>query len=145
MKQADKELLLQDLCARLPYGVKLWHESYVDLITLHSIEATQFAVEISIDNSISNTAFWNSIEQIKPYLFPLSSMTEEQKKFFKDRPIFLDSDNDLVVKEDFLGNSQFTMLDDWVEVILWLVKNHFDYRGLIPKGLAKDATRLNIY
>ena len=141
----DKELLLKDLCARLPYGVKLWHESYVDLITLHSIDATHCGVEISIDSSDSGTPWWNSIEQVKPYLFPLSSMTEEQKKFFKDRPIFLDSDNDLVVKEDFLGNSQFTMLDDWVEVILWLVKNHFDYRGLIPKGVAIDCTNLNIY
>ena len=72
-------------------------------------------------------------------------MTEEQKKFFKDRPIFLDSENELVVKEDFFGNSRFTMLEDWVEVILWLVKNHFDYRGLIPKDLAIDATGLNIY
>lgn len=145
MKQTNEELLLQDLCARLPYGVKLWHESYEDVITLHSIDATQFAVEISIDKSNSNTAFWNSIEQVKPYLFPLSSMTEEQKKFFKDKSIFLDSENELVVKEDFFGNNQFTMLDDWMEVILWLVKNHFDYRGLIPKDLAIDCTNLNVY
>ena len=55
MEQKDKELLLKDLCARLPYGVKLWHESYVDLITLHSIDATHCGVEISIDSSNSGT------------------------------------------------------------------------------------------
>ena len=147
MKQEDKDLLLKDLCARLPYGVicattdndgslpNIWKIVKADMINedfflIHDSHVASKTVDV---------------KEVKPYLFPLSSMTEEQKKFFKDRPIFLDSDNDLVVKEDFLGNSQFTMLNDWVEVILWLVKNHFDYRGLISKGLAEDATNLNIY
>ena len=140
MKQTNEELLLQDLCARLPYGVKLWHESYVDLITLHSIDATQFAVEISIDNSNSNTAFWNSIEQVKPYLFPLSSMTEEQKYIC---PIGVGNLETFIEKESW---SYLELnFDSILRFIDWLNKNNFDYRGLIEKGLALDCTKLNIY
>ena len=131
MEQEDKELLLRDLCARLPYGVK---------VKTNNINILKLGTHTRVGEYVTDVT-----EPCKPYLFPLSSMTEEQKKFFKDRPIFLDSDNELVVKEDFFGNSRFTMLEDWVEVILWLVKNHFDYRGLIEKSLALDATGLDIY
>ena len=153
MTEEDKNLLIQDLCARLPYGVKvltLFENKEVNGL----LEAVYPEDDRIIISNLSRSCHYLKqdcggfiIEEngCKPYLFPLSSMTEEQKKFFKDRPIFLDSENELVVKEDFFGNSRFTMLDDWVEVILWLVKNHFDYRGLIPKGLAIDATGLNIY
>lgn len=141
----DKELLLQDLCSRLPYGVKC-------IVTKSRTEEGQkgdigkiVCVCLEGVDCIGDEPFFSEFGNFKPYLFPISSMTEEQKKFFKDRPIFLDSENELVVKEDFFGNSRFTMLEDWVEVVLWLVKNHFDYRGLIPKDLAIDATGLNIY
>ena len=135
MTKEEKDLLFNDLCSRLPYDVKVRRIEHVCEGTIESVETlnVEWLKEFS-DNVV-----------LKPYLFPLSSMTEEQKKFFKDRPIFLDFENELVVKEDFFGNSQFTMLDDWMEVILWLVKNHFDYRGMIPKGLAIDCTNLNIY
>ena len=138
MTQEDKDLLLRDLCARLPYGVKCRYQHIQYVENGKIIDINMFGL-VNVDGHIKD------ICDIKPYLFPLSSMTEEQKKFFKDRPIFLDSENELVVKEDFFGNSRFTMLEDWVEVILWLVKNHFDYRGLIPMGLAIDATNLNVY
>ena len=146
MTQENKDLLLRDLCARLPYGVKLWHESYVDLITLHSIDATHCGVEISIDSSDSGTPWWNNIEQVKPYLFPLSSMTEEQKfECFKGTPLEIDKYGDIAVKDNSYGGSQYTDLEIYLEVINWLLKNHFDFRGLIPKGLAVDCTNLNIY
>ena len=138
MTEEDKNLLIQDLCARLPYNIKVWHED--GIFNIDSISSIYGEIHLDI---IDNYTI--DVSEVKPYLFPLSSMTEEQKKFFKDRPIFLDSENELVVKEDFFGNSRFTMLEDWMEVILWLVKNHFDYRGLIPKGLAIDCTNLNIY
>lgn len=138
MTQENKDLLLRDLCARLPYEVKVQYED--NIFTIDYISAMYEEIKLNTPNR-----YTIDVLEVKPYLFPLSSMTEEQRKFFKNRPIFLDSENELVVKENFFGNNQFTMLDDWMEVILWLVKNHFDYRGLIPKGLAKDATRLNIY
>ena len=146
MKQEDKELLLKDLCARLPYGVKI-KTSYNKMdepIELRFVNPRNESFAIGSNFTLISGLDFDTYE-CKPYLFPLSSMTEEQKKFFKDRPIFLDSENEVVVKEDFFGNSRFTMLDDWMEVILWLVKNHFDYRNLIPKGMAIDCTNLNIY
>ena len=135
MTQEDKDLLLRDLCARLPYEVK-----GVEANTLCSLNTvTHFkSIVKNIEYKIEHLGF-------KPYLFPLSSMTEEQKKFFKDRPIFLDFENELVVKEDFFGNSRFTMLDDWMEVINWCYENHFDINGLIPKKLAINCINLNIY
>ena len=140
MKQENKDLLLHDLCARLPYGVKLWHESYVDLITLHSIDATHCGVEISIDSSDSGTPWWNNIEQVKPYLFPLSSMTEEQKYIC---PIGVGNLETFIEKESWAYLE--LSFDSILRFIDWINKNHFDYRGLIPKGLAIDCTNLNIY
>lgn len=130
MKQEGKELLLKDLCGRLPYGVKLWHESFENVIILHAIDATQFAVDISISNSNSSTTYWNSIEQVKPYLFPISSMTEEQSKIY----------------HELIGGMFGTGVLVNLEILIdWLNENHFDYRGLIPMELAIDATNLGIY
>ena len=71
------------------------------------------------------------IDEIKPYLFPLSSMTETQKEEYAH----------ILAMSSNLAYSQ--LLGMTVED--WLNKNHFDYRGLIPMGLANDATGLNIY
>ena len=146
MTKEDKDLLLKDLCGRLPYGIKCSFGVNDAIYIIEGINPNCCgASEIQtthIKSSINGDFRLNSC---KPYLFPLSSMTEEQKKFFNDRPIFLDFENDLVVKEDFFGNSRFTMLDDWLRVINWCYENHFDIYGLIPKGLAIDCTNLNIY
>lgn len=123
MTQEQKELLLKDLCARLPYKVKVqdtYYKSFepapIWLLDLNIQKVRMFADE-----------GYQSIEYIKPYLFPLSSMTEEQKSqysFFLTRIID--------------GYDSSLLID-------WLNKNHFDYRGLIPMGLAIDATGKNIY
>ena len=68
------------------------------------------------------------IDNVKPYLFPLSSMTEEQREL---RDEILDSYN--------------LMELSYCELFDWYNKNHFDWRGLIPMGLANDATGKNIY
>ena len=76
------------------------------------------------------------IEYFKPYLFPLSSMTTEQRYELHD---LIHNLNVLAIKGE---------IGDWIvssSEIDWYNKNHFDYRGLIPKGLAIDATGLNIY
>jgi hypothetical protein len=140
MKPEHKELLMNDLCARLPYGVKLWHESYVDLITLHSIDATHCGVEISIDSSDSGTLWWNNIEQVKPYLFPLSSISEEiMDEIYNETGIYdIDVDSPVHIE---VG----TTFEDLTKMIHILHKYHIDYRGLIPMDLAIDATGKNIY
>ena len=68
-------------------------------------------------------------DEIKPYLFPLSSMTEEQKRDYQ------------YITERWMNDSSYSISDS----IDWLNKNHFDYRNLIEKGLAIDCTGLNIY
>lgn len=82
MTQKDKELLLKDICARLPYGVIALTEKGKGHIC--DINLTIFGTEIGVNTNpcIRDTFV---IDDIKPYLFPLSSMTEEQKKYINDR------------------------------------------------------------
>lgn len=122
MTQSEKELLLKDLCARLPYGVKLYHISTNDISILEII-GKDF-----IDGNIHDI-----IGNFKPYLFPLSSMTEEQE-------IEYHKTCDATTTE-----WGYDIYYDSVDSIDWLNKNHFDYQGLIEKGLAIDATGKNIY
>ena len=142
MTQIDKELLLKDLCARLPYKVKVQDTYYKSLepAPIWLLDLNAQCVRLFADEGYQN------IEYIKPYLFPLSSMTEEQKnECFKGTPLEIDKYGDIAVKDNSYGGSQYTDLENYLEVINWLLKNHFDYRGLIPMGLAIDATGLNIY
>ena len=131
MTQEDKELLLKDLCARLntnlvcsiyrtdDQGVGYRNEILYGYSNIEGWDEFYFGEDcgISID----------CVSKIKPYLFPLSSMTEEQKSqynFYLTRIVFA-YDASLLID--------------------WLNNNHFDYRGLIKKGLAIDAAGLNIY
>lgn len=124
MIQKNKELLLKDLCVRLPYGVKCNvgdNKPYtlcrieVDSLNGHLLDFIEMKDELDMQVYLS---------EAKPYLFPLSSMTEEQE--YQYREVIASSLNHY-------------------EVYDWLNRNHFDYRGLIEKGLAIDATNLNIY
>ena len=121
MTQEDKELLLIDLCARLPYDfyIKEEYGDYVH-ITLYSAN-----IEHLIDRVVDGLD--------KLVLRPMSSMTEEEKKIQKDY-IYHFSKNSLPNYE-----GDFVFGDEAHEYIDWLNKNHFDYRGLIEKGLALVA------
>lgn len=123
MTQEDKELLLKDLTARLPYCVK------IELTWWVMDEGTYVNVTLEPEHIEQLLNYENYITEIKPYLFPLSSMTEEQKKEYQ------------YITERWMYDSSYSISDS----IDWLNKNHFDYRGLIPMGLAIDATGLNIY
>ena len=85
------------------------------------------------------------IEYFKPYLFPLSSMTEEQKEELKD--LISQETNILIeqLKNDDCGIDCGKYHFHSTLELEWLLKNQFDFRGLIEKGLALDATGLNIY
>lgn len=128
MKQQDKELLLKDLCARLPYGVKI--EVTYSKDSGSSLRARLCCEGINVLDTNILGLFQQSEIYIKPYLFPLSSMTEKQKKEYHN-----------LCAEDIISGLYYNT----PESIDWLNKNHFDYRGLIPIGLANDATELNIY
>ena len=119
----DKELLLKDLCARLPYNVK---------VSIGKNKRDDILCEINTFlNSINNT-----YADVKPYLFPLSSMTKEQKKELDDTLVNLN----LKALSDEISSEVIATYE-----VDFYNKYHFDYRGLIEKGLAIDATGLNIY
>ena len=137
MTQKYKELLLKDLCARLPYGLKYNFNGY------DGCDYTMSKVGlIAVDDNFP-------IEDVKPYLFPMSSMTEKQKEELNKK-----------FNVQFLGNTIYSIhyhsegcwdtdlelgLQDWLWFINWCYKNHFDIYGLISMGLALDATGLNVY
>lgn len=123
MKLEEQELLLRDLCGRLPYWVKCVaiSDGYIGCIS--SIES-QYGV-VTFDDGRQE-----EICDIKPCLYLLSNMTEEQYGEYTDMGYS--------VTERWWSMANYHQID-------WCNKNHFDYRGLIEKGLAIDATGLNIY
>lgn len=144
MTQKDKELLLKDLCARLPDKVIVDYAynafdvrkgNYVKHGSKCILNCYLLDVFISPRQNEKG-------EYIKPYLFPMSSMTEEQKKYITDKWSINEEFN---FEIDTNWGEYFVELGDTVDFINWLNENHFDYRGLIEKGLAIDATGLNIY
>ena len=137
MTQKNKELLLKDLCARLPYGLKVKIKHYDDVWELLAIytNGTTYATR---DVGYPIETYF---EDCKPFLFPLSSMTAEQKEFIKNNFCY-DWDID---DHPYSWWAQSMEIGDVDKLIDWLHKNHFDYRGLIERGVANDATGLNIY
>lgn len=142
MTQSDKDLLLKDLCSRLPYGVK--GEKYTirmdgEFVPLIDVEIITAEDIITLNGCPGYMT--------KPYLFPLSSMSEDQKYEFYLRFIAKDCDFDYF--KFYLDNGKWhkliTSLLAVEEIIDWFNKNHIDYRGLIEKGLAIDATNKDIY
>ena len=136
MTQEDKILLLRDLCGRLPYGVKAYIKNwskldrkyYEGVYTVESIDPSLNNIYADLERSSVEVIVGHYDYEIKPYLFPMSSMTEEEKLMYEG----------LMIRTD--NNIQYIL-----DVIDWLNAHHFDYRDLIEKGLAIDATGLNIY
>jgi hypothetical protein len=153
MTQEEKKLLLQDLCARLPYGVKCIEKTPIEdfknknLWKIDRIRAD--ASMFGMSNCYVCYGQYDDIDNIKPYLFPLSSMSEDQKYEFYLRFIVKDCDCAFDYFKVYLDNGKWhrllTSLDCIEAIIDWFHKNHIDYRGLIPMGLAIDATDKNIY
>lgn len=113
MTLGEKQLLIKDLCARLPYGVKIWVKW----------DKNPSPLTTSI---LGN--YWHTVgDDIKPYLRPLSSMTEEEADEY-----------------DSLNAYESGVFPHTEEAFDWLNKNHFDYRGLIPIGLALE-TKEGVY
>ena len=137
-----KNLLLKDLCARVPYGVKV---QYMNNIFVIDYVSSYEEVKLDIPDN------WTvGVSEVKPYLFPLSSMTDEQKSELNKKFTVQFSGNDIYSihyhSEGYWDTTDLELdFQDWLWFINWCYKNHFDIYGLIPMGLALDATGLNIY
>ena len=139
MTQEEKELLLKDLCARFPYGVKA--KILDESVLQYDYTAEEGGVIDGIENlndglfviQCREDGYVLSYDEFKPYLRPMSSMTEEEQRT-------LDSMcNGVEMVSRLSGLKMFDKAFNWLD------ENHFDYRGLIEKGLAIDATGKNIY
>ena len=127
MNKEDKKLLLIDLCSRLPHKVKCEINGRVEILdSICDDDGYYF-------NFIGEDKEGYTIDEVKPYLFPLSSMTEEQKNIYGD------------LSYAIIHSLAWDMQAELNKLVDWLNKNHLDWRGLIEKGLAIDATGLNIY
>ena len=135
MTKEDRERLLKDLGGRLPYGVKILDIPANVVGKLFLISTTDTVQYETADDTGIQTLY-----NIKPYLLPLSSMTEEQKREYNmlltDIPTYEYEGGDIVTVID--------TYDNWMSID-YLTANHFDYRYLIEDGLAIDATGLGIY
>ena len=149
MTQEDKELLLKELCARLPYGVKVYNTtfknpeiqtlfgriSYNEFImkeTYKSVEGDDFQI---VKEGIH---YSGRLECIKPFLRPMSSMTEEEMNALRK----------LGVCDDYAFHNNIydtgILIEEVFVVISWLLERHFDFNYLIEKGLAIEAPE-NMY
>lgn len=131
MTQESKKLLLVDLSARVPYGVKVKVPCLQEDIdfTLNSVDKEGFTVIKKANGSKFEFEVSNNIE-IFPYLRPISSMTEEEKKEYCN------------LQDKLLYSSQYPVTDAY-ELFDWLNEHHFDYRNLVERGLAIAVTEEN--
>ena len=130
MTEANKELLLTDICGRLQFGVFVDYKGVEFLVNgVNSYNEVQF----------EGYGFTVPVEEVKPYLIPLSKMTNKQKKMFENN--FCVLDEKVWIGEDGGIENQANIMYDGIK---WLNKNYYDYRGLIKKGLAISADNKRI-
>ena len=171
MTQENKELLLKDLCARLPYGVRgkceidaSYDKSFDTICQTHKFDAVVYGIKedllliTPLIEDIDEQQFAEEevadgvdILDFKPYLFPLSSITDKQAKEIQEiigntnYACIMRKTEGLELWLNYIDTDPTIYLDTIFEVQDYLNKNKFDYRGLIKKSLALDATGLNIY
>lgn len=141
MTKEQKELLFKDLCARLPYGVKCRTSKKGGIIRIKDcVLDCHWLSEVR-----------NDFYKIKPYLFPLSSIsTSERNEIVSilgcDFPWDISEGVLEWTFEGSVDSQTFELSIDKIErLIHFFNAKHFDYRGLIPMGIAIDATGLGIY
>ena len=134
MTQEEKSILLQDLATRLPYRVKVYINSCIDEQNQMGLFDVNFASEtIGVCNekwafrAIPIVDIDDNTKIVKPYLRPMSSMTEEERKEYE-----------LLANHCIVTSIGFAHLEAQI-LINWLNAHHFDYRGLIPMALALEA------
>ena len=135
MNRAEKYLVIDDISGRIPHGVVFntdWGNKTLKGIQYDNVNTLLYFGVCNSTNKVIETY----VSEVKPYLFPISSMSDKQKKELEDTLIRLN----LEALSDEISSEVIATYE-----IDFYNKNHIDYRGLIPKGLALDATGLNIY
>ena len=143
MTREEKDLLLKDLCGRLPYGVKI--QTPADCWTSEKDICELKEIFKGADGLFRIGDVGTLIEYSKPYLFPISSMTEKQEEELKNMYYSLVNGMFYYTERIFDGIPFGKMKYFPYQIEEFFNKNHIDYRGLIKKGLAIDATNFNIY
>ena len=159
MTQEDKKLLLKDICARIPYGVKLYciqctprdrkkgwtlvgyREANIEEKDIFGVLVrTRHRIILNCVGPNNNVDIDFINDEVKPYLFPLSSMTKEQEEELAKLGV---SYGEYALHDDTRGLG--IMVDEAYIFFEFCYKHHIDFLGLIKMGLAIDATNLNIY
>lgn len=156
MTQEERELLYADICARLPYAVKAKctdihsidnlsvTETDIQCVTITSIDPAYGPIGFDTDDNFGSTL----IDNIRPYLRTMSSMTEEEKEVLCELCEFFEPYNDRddfshygieIIEEFCVNDEKIPLREINYKVIDWLNSHYFDYRNLIEKGLAIEA------
>lgn len=139
MTQKEKKLLLQDLCARLPYGLIVQYKEK------SFCPQGEYTVDVKIENDNMLQYRLKHLD-FKPYLRPMSSMTEEERRELNNQGYTkiageswhycaLNLNNAFYNPEGY----KYVKINYVISLLDWLNAHHFDYRGLIENGLALEA------
>ena len=149
MTQEEKNLLLKDLCARLPYGV-MYETSYGPRVLNDIFIYSNGPVYTDHGIGNYNEVYGIELENIKPYLRPMSSITKEEREELCELCEFFEPYNDRddfshygieLIEEFCVNDEKIPLREINYKVLDWLNTHHFDYRGLIEKGLALKAPK----
>ncbi len=137
MTQKDKNLLLTDLCARLLYGVAAYASEINKNGIITDVNIPHNMVNLTVDNTNGRYELVPLLD-IKPYLRPMSSMTEDERFEFENlwNEGFSRAMDEMIFGDIGVSNLEIIAASDAID---WLNAHHFDYRGLIERGLAIEA------
>lgn len=130
MTQEEKELLIKDICARLPYHL-LGKDAFGKTREMKVIYPTGTIIAQEIDGECCSSC------EFVPYLRPMSSITEDEKEEIK--PLFSKVIDESGKRILVVRQNKMVLYQDWLN------EHHFDFRNLIERGLAIDCTDLNVY
>lgn len=135
MANEEKQLLLKVLCAMFPYGVKVQYNNEIYDIDYISAQYEEVKFDFAYNYHVG-------ISEIKPYLRPMSSMTEEEKRELSKKYVWDINCGQIEIRyhsDGYWDDNIECPTSEYLNLFDWLNAHHFDYRGLIEKGLALEA------